>query len=558
MKTREEREYEERVKRRVLILKDLIENGKVVFTENMKEGLDESFSKARFDSNGEPDLLTIDARVRSLALAVEHFDHREKMKEAISLYQIQEHYFNRFETNFGHFYQEMVLNKLTPHQVAIDVAYHHDSNYLNEVVELIVEDLTEFWDLVAESAYYHLQDQHSLTKAVFGGDLFPAHNENIASKCGIYTDTIILPCPIIRSRHLFSRWDEKQRVYYLLKHALNILQYKELALTDLEYPIVVIVPDHELFDEYALEQVQSLGERDALYHAKKVFGREFSSFDEIYDFGSKLDSIEKVLKEIVDPSRVLFDTEFKEPLSLQIENQMKGESAQLTQLTNPGLIVSTLGLGRMSISNELLMKSVRVGGGIPLMDAPTSWQYFKWKLEYDGERTLNSQDIKDMHVVQALTNLKSTNLQWIGKIPTKGLIEIRKTGAIDEIRSILSKGVNDIATADYLDYDATTKAVYENLNNAFNEHQKNIKELTDKKWKIAGKDFGSWLVMGTVEMASAYTGTPLYGVSTVVLNQILDAPKLKDLPKSIRTIKDLDKQKENLSKSPIGLIFNYK
>ncbi|MDM1533494.1 hypothetical protein [Myroides marinus] len=326
----------------------------------------------------------------------------------------------------------------------------------------------------------------------------------------------------------------------------------------MEYPIVVIVPDHELFDEYALEQVQSLGERDALYHAKKVFGREFSSFDEIYDFGSKLDSIEKVLKEIVDPSRVLFDTEFKEPLSLQIENQMKGESAQLTQLTNPGLIVSTLGLGRMSISNELLMKSVRVGGGIPLMDAPTSWQYFKWKLEYDGERTLNSQDIKDMHVVQALTNLKSTNLQWIGKIPTKGLIEIRKTGAIDEIRSILSKGVNDIATADYLDYDATTKAVYENLNNAFNEHQKNIKELTDKKWKIAGKDFGSWLVMGTVEMASAYTGTPLYGVSTVVLNQILDAPKLKDLPKSIRTIKDLDKQKENLSKSPIGLIFNYK
>ncbi len=66
------------------------------------------------------------------------------------------------------------------------------------------------------------------------------------------------------------------------------------------------------------------------------------------------------------------------------------------------------------------------------------------------------------------------------------------------------------------------------------------------------------LVMGSLEIASAYTGTPLFGLPTVILSQLLDAPKLKDLPKSIKTIKEIEREKKNLTKSPIGLMFRYK
>ncbi|WP_430907499.1 hypothetical protein [Maribacter sp. 2-571] len=64
--------------------------------------------------------------------------------------------------------------------------------------------------------------------------------------------------------------------------------------------------------------------------------------------------------------------------------------------------------------------------------------------------------------------------------------------------------------------------------------------------------------MGSVEIASACIGTPLYGLSTVVLNQVLDAPKLKDLPKTIEEIKETEREKEKIKKSPIGLMFNYR
>ena len=557
MKSKEEKEYEERVKRRVLILRDQLKAGKIQIAEGLKGKVEASFMKACFDENGEPDLNTIDPFIRSMALMAEHTDHRDKMKDAISLKQIQESYFERILGNFDHFYKIMIDNNVSPHQVANTIAYgKQDIDYLDKPIELILKDLEEFWELVAESGHLHLEDDYKSIKAVFGGDLFPSNNENIASKCGIYTDTIILPCPFIRSRHMFKVWDKNQRVYFLLKHALNVLQYKELALVDLANPIVAILPDKEMMDEFSFEQVQKLGEKDALFHASKVFGRSFESFEELLEYGKSLDTIEKVTKGIKNPKKVLFDTEFKEPLEIQIKNQLKRESGKALQTNNPGIIVSMLGLGRMSVCNELLLRASKVGG-IPLIDAPTSWEYFIWKLEYDTERTYPEKDYSKMHIVKGLNGLDATSLQWIGKIPPKGLIELRKNGAINEIREILSKGIDEIVNADEFDFTNTSYKVFNNLNFAFNQHQENIQKLINKKWKIAGKDFGSWLVMGSVEIASACIGTPLYGLSTVALNQILDAPKIKDLPKTVKTIKEIEQEKEKLKKSPLGLMFSY-
>lgn len=558
MKSKEEIEYEERVKRRVMILREQLKEGKIHFAEELKGKVEASLLKARFDRNGEPDLNTIDPFVRSMALMSEHMDHREKMKDAISLQQIQESYFERMSGNFDNFYKIMIEKDVTPHQVARTIAYgNQDIDYLDKPIELIIKDLEEFWELVAESGYLHLEDDSESIKAVFGGDLFPANDENIASKCGIYTDTIILPCPFIRSRRMFNVWDKNQRVYYLLKHALNILQYKELALADVDKPIVVILPDKEMMSEFAFEEIQKLGEKDALFHASKVFDRTFESFEELLEYGKSLDTVEKVAKEIKNPKRVLFDTEFKEPLEAQIKKQSEGESSKALQTNNPGIIVSMLGFGRMSVCNELLVKSTKVGG-IPLIEAPTSWEYFKWKLEYDSERTYPDKDYSKMHIVKGLNGLDSTSLQWIGKIPPKGLIELRKNGAINEIREILSKGIDEIVQANEFDFTNTSYKVFNNLNSAFNQHQDNIQKLINKKWKIAGKDFGSWLVMGSVEIASACIGAPLYGLSTVALNQILDAPKIKDLPKTVKTIKKTEQEKEKLKKSPLGLMFSYK
>lgn len=61
-----------------------------------------------------------------------------------------------------------------------------------------------------------------------------------------------------------------------------------------------------------------------------------------------------------------------------------------------------------------------------------------------------------------------------------------------------------------------------------------------------------WLVMGTLGIAAAATGEAVWGLAAIAADQLLDAPKLKDIPKSIKT---LAMESNNLRLSPVGMLF---
>jgi hypothetical protein len=218
------------------------------------------------------------------------------------------------------------------------------------------------------------------------------------------------------------------------------------------------------------------------------------------------------------------------------------------------MLLASQSLGRMSVSNELLIKSRRLNGS-PIIDAPTSWQYLVWKMEYDAEQAENELQSENLHVVRGLSDLANGEMQWLGNIPPESLIEIRKEGAMDEIRNILGQGVNDLIEANPSNFHRSRDQILDNINNAFSQHQKNIDELTAKKWKFAGKDIGSWLVVGSFEVTAAITGLPVWGMATIAADQVLDVPKLKDIPQSIR---DLSNENQKIKKSPVGMLFNIK
>lgn len=336
-----------------------------------------------------------------------------------------------------------------------------------------------------------------------------------------------------------------------MKHTMNILQYKDLACADVEHPIVVILPDMGVLQECEREFFQYLGRADSLVHTGKLFGRDFESFEELMDFCGSLDSIERTVAEIADSSRVLFSTNWDEDIGEQIEKAMKSEHMQPFGQITPGIALASQALGRMSVSNEMLVKARRLNG-TPVIDAPTSWQYLIWKMEYDAERAESELKSQDLHVVKGLSDLSTGEMQWIGNIPPEALIEIRKVGAMEEIRRILGKGVNDLIEVNPANFHRSRDQIFDNINLAFSQHKKTLDDLSCKKWKFAGTDIGSWLVVGSLEVAAALTGTPVWGLATIAANQMFDVPKLKDIPKSIR---DLAEENKKVKKSPVGLLF---
>jgi len=549
--TKEEIEYEERLRRRLKILLKQMKAGKIHINEDLH--VNESLKAVRYDSNGEVDLNTVDGAVRSMALAVTAMHDREELKKSISLAEIQNMYFEFFSKNFSHFFKIMKERKMTPHDAG--QAARNSEGSIKEVMQFrdgLLDFIDQFWSELGDISHIHVEDMHNNIKGVFGGDLFPSYEENIASKCGIYTDTIILPDPFLRSKHIFERAEPSQQVYYIMKHAMNILLYKELACADVEVPIIVILPDISALEEDEKAFYQKLGESDALIHTAKLFNRKFESIDELLEFSSSLDSVEKAIAEVSDKSRVLFDSDWKGDITSQLKQAISSQEAKLIGTSNPGIILASQSIGRMAISNELLIKANRLKG-TPILDAPTSWQYLRWKMEYDADRTELATNLNDLHITRGLQNLANGDMEWLGNIPIEALIEIRKEGAMEEIRNILGTGVDELTNMNPSNYHRTSDQIFDNINDAFDKHKTSIKELRSKQWKFAGTDIGSWLVSGTLEVTAAVTGAPVWGMGALAINQVLDAPKLKDIPKSIRELID---ENNDIQKSPVGMLFN--
>jgi hypothetical protein len=128
---------------------------------------------------------------------------------------------------------------------------------------------------------------------------------------------------------------------------------------------------------------------------------------------------------------------------------------------------------------------------------------------------------------------------------------MRKVGALPELRQILSRGVAEIAAARPDNFFRTGDKIIENIQSAFAEHQKKLDELRGKKWRFAGVELGTCVVRGIMEVAAA-CGVPLVSLAKTALDQVVEVPKLRQLPAKFRALRN---ESEALHKSPVGLLF---
>jgi predicted homoserine dehydrogenase-like protein len=132
---------------------------------------------------------------------------------------------------------------------------------------------------------------------------------------------------------------------------------------------------------------------------------------------------------------------------------------------------------------------------------------------------------------------------------------MRKVGAFEEIRSVLSLGVGELSEANPSNFFRSSDKIVENIRDAFEKHMAEVKTLRTKKIKFAGYDIGTMLAAGAIDIASIATGTPTFGAASFAVNQIVDAPKLREIPSRFRALKDAHKE---LKRSPMGLLFQHK
>jgi hypothetical protein len=540
---------------RVFLLKQQLEAGKLRFAnQELADGFRRSYEAIRLRPDGKVDPTSLDGRIRASTLALIAMKQREDAKKSLSLAQVQEEYFAFLFREFGWLYDQMKEAKVTP-SAAAEVTSRHDDmmQSLSEALPEMVDAVREFWSSVGEAAGYHLQDSRNL-KAVFAGDIFPAHWENAVSTAGLYVDTIILPCPISRLGTILKAAPSKHVVKLVIKHVLTAMTYRDIALADVAPPIAMIVPNPDDTDDEDRKGLIHRATPAICAHAKYLFDRTFESVEEFQEFCVHLKTVDQVMKEMKRPNRLIFDTEWGNDPVQQLSMSLK-ENSHFPGMDKPhaGFHVFASSIGRMPQAMGAQQAAHHFGGS-PFINAETSWLHFTWLLEYQGARGEDELTNRhSMHVVRALASEAHNNLEWLGNVPPETVLEIRKRGLAEELRDLLGHGVSNLIGINPDNYFRTADQVVDNLDSAFRKHRQALVDARKKKLKLYGIDVAACAVTGTVAVAAALTSSVTLGALSGALG-VAGLPNLKDIKTKFKQILAEDKARRE---SPTGLLFRH-
>lgn len=541
---------------RVFLIKNQLEAGKIHIAQDFLNGFQESLSKIRLTEDGRVDPTTVDGRIRAMGAAVSHIVERQELKKSYSIVDFQEAYFRILFANFSQFYTKMNEARAQPFQFARFMSKQGDFvKHLDEIFPDILEDIKSFWGTSYEIGEVHLQDGNQL-KANFAGDLFPAYSENAVSSTGLYIDTMILPCPILRVGRLHGFTDKENFCFLLLKHVLTCMSYRDLALEDIQPAIVLVLPDRRDFDK---DYNGALVERSTpfiLAHAQYLYDRKFDSKEHLFEFSSSLTDIEKVFKELKRPERLVFDTDWGPGGRAQLERHLSNSDRLQSPVLdgNPGIEVMFTCTGRMP--QALAARSnAQEFISTPYINAEASWLYYNWLMEYESlDFKLDDESLNNTHMINALSKGMQGGFTWLGDVPMENILKIRRKGLMEEVRGILSSGVSDLVAASPQDYNKSSQRVIDNVDKAFIQHKRFLEKAKAEKLKILGFEVAPFIVNGAFGIASVFVNKPELAATSFALGAV-GIPTLKDIKTSF---KQRSEKLENYKNTATGLMFSKK
>lgn len=534
---------------RIMYLREQMQAGKMFFPVDKKDDYLASFMRVQLAPDGIVDLDTVDARVRAIALAMSAMRAREEVKASVSLADIQHLYFDKIDSAYGSLYQLMLKENSNPNAIAKWVASQDGRLQENVAVARdIAAAIETFWAAAGPASWNHGEDT-TATKGVFGGDVFPTDRFNLASCCGIFFDTVIIPDPLKRLHIMLDLQEDRRNVYDFVRFGLKVLAYKDYAVTDLPQPIAAVIPDKMIADEHYSRMIEEQVAADFLAYMRKCFGVDFVDHDEVQAHVQRFTTSQELVAGFVDCTDVVIFADSSADLAQQLD-EYRAEFSTHPKFDNAGSAFQILVTGRLYQANDLLRRSSELRGS-PVLTAPNSWEWFHRKLR-DASVAPGS-NLDDVRVAHALRVAAETELSWLGNIPPAALVEMRTSGAIDEIRALLRQSVTSLNDVSVHDFGATADKFIADLQRALVDHKRTIDELTMKRWKFGGLDVASFVVHGGFAVAAALSQSPTLLVAAALYNLAGPTLKIQDV---IKRQRDLGRSAKIQSHTPVGMLFN--
>ncbi|MCM8533154.1 MAG: hypothetical protein NE330_18445 [Lentisphaeraceae bacterium] len=515
--------------------------------------IDRLFTLER-DSEG----IVIPETVDPMLLAIAHIQAEEqwyKDCQSISLSYIQDEYVKLLQYLLKPFLDLKENTGRDNATVARFISSKDEfvKNFQNQAPE-IAKAINGFWETFGSILTYHIRNLKG-TKCVFGGDSFPGLDSDLFNTATVYLDTLIIPDPLQNAVNDELGMKSSELLYLFIKQGLTALGYAEFTnITGLNQPMVIFSPakrwNLKQFKN-AWDLIHKESEKDFIHHCSQTFNYSFIDIKDTETFFQYSKTKENLVSTIKDPKYLLIDANYEVNPYIQINRATVNIKDFMTEDFIETIDFSwddevrTQLFGKWMQLNSCLFHC-ELYGGVPIIDAPTPWQYYQWKLEFDNEFDGTNEAVEKTFVSH-IFHSGLLDVSFVENITAESIIELKKNGFLAELRTLIRESISDIEISKAESIDGMADNISAKLNELMDSHKEELEKLQKEGITFSVK---STVSIGTkiAAVVSTCTGNPTLGIISYLAGEV-GLPTMKDM---LKDGKDLKNKSSLLKKNPIG------
>lgn len=369
-----------------------------------------------------------------------------------------------------------------------------------------INALLDFYSRNEFSTFRYAKETGGMKLVLGGGSRFTKSHLNAVRKMLLYTDTILIPDPVLPWIEV-ERSEEKFQHVNLLKNIFILLHLKPLVDADLTYPAIIVFPSFEKRLEANDPETKKGVENLLLNFLSFHTGYSFNSISSVFDFAR---TNEHLFLYQVEKHRLFISPGGKigTPLKKAIKEYRKDiktwrseelANVYLNSLNGPLILT---GIWERITPQWHLLENANELHSQPMMCVDAHWHYYKLCSKMFENNLLESNLLKPK-TVNTLRALADGNFEWLGNVPIEALAKLRENNENEEFRKKISGFVTELHDSTIDDIDRVAAEVGRGISSVLSENKKKIQEIETKYRRLYEQTaIASWVTLGATFIPS--------------------------------------------------------
>jgi hypothetical protein len=325
-------------------------------------------------------------------------------------------------------------------------------------------------------------------------------------------------------------------------------------IPDPEIVLAIVCPSERDVNEKIESAIIDRGKYLTINYANDLLGTRFSSWEELKEKTQKIIGSQSIKKAIKKPE--LLPAPFNEP---------KHVSDRLNQCFTRLRIIQSQALHSKPdkpvmydlLTNFLTEFGViegQIHGSLETDSAPLlpryTWDLYKWRISSGNMDSSKLLGWEERRATAVVTSLQHENVNWLCNIPLNAIVELRKTGFLEDFRQRMRSVRKRLTIEEGVDFEKISREIAEDVKTAISEHEAVVDQLEHEAHERIGMETTKFV--SKIWFAIASCVVPFLSLLHVIPDTVEYALKLKD---NVKIMKDIPSR---FRRGPWGILMEAK